>query len=422
LIRLSIRLFNVNVIIGKMSQTVENLDYGNGINPTNDILSDNSELVEKFEHMGLKKTILRGIFSYGYEDPSPIQKRAIPIFLKGTDIIAQAQSGTGKTATFSISILQSIDEDIKSVQSIIISPTRELSEQIYTVIRALASYTKIRFSLLLGGLSRSDQINSLREGAQCVICTPGRFNDFLHNGCIDISNVKHLVLDEADELLTPAFINQIRNVVEILPNKTQICLFSATLPPYCHETAERFLVDPEKITVRKEQLTLDGITQYYIATENDKCKYDAITDLYSSMIINQLIIYCNTKQRVIYLAENLVADGHTCTCIHSDLTTNERMNIMYQFRKGDSRVLISTDLLSRGIDVQQVSLVINYDIPRNIESYIHRIGRSGRFGRKGIALNFISANDRETMRRIEQFYCTEINELPSNVDNLFNQK
>ncbi len=398
-----------------MSSILENNNESvEDINP-----NDDSDL--KFEHMGLNKNILRGIFAYGYEIPSPIQRRAIPIFLKGKDIIAQAQSGTGKTATFSISILQSINEDISSVQAIIMSPTRELSEQIYTVIKGLAKYTKIQFALLLGGQSRNDQIKDLRNGAQCVICTPGRINDFLHNDCIDITNVNYLVLDEADELLANAFIHQIRNVVEILPNKTQICLFSATLPRYCHEIADKFLVNPEKIIVRKEQLTLDGITQYYIATDNDKFKYDAITDLYSSMIINQLIIYCNTKQRVIYLAENLIRDGHTCTCIHSDLTTSERMDTMYKFRKGDSRVLISTDLLSRGIDVQQVSLVINYDIPRNIESYIHRIGRSGRFGRKGIALNFVSGNDSETMRRIEQFYCTEIKELPSNVDSLFNQ-
>ena len=398
-----------------MSSILENNNESvEDINP-----NDDSDL--KFEHMGLNKNILRGIFAYGYEIPSPIQRRAIPIFLKGKDIIAQAQSGTGKTATFSISILQSINEDISSVQAIIMSPTRELSEQIYTVIKGLAKYTKIQFALLLGGQSRNDQIKDLRNGAQSVICTTGIINDFLHNDCIDIANVNYLVLDEADELLANAFIHQIRNVVEILPNKTQICLFSATLPRYCHEIADKFLVNPEKIIVRKEQLTLDGITQYYIATDNDKFKYDAITDLYSSMIINQLIIYCNTKQRVIYLAENLIRDGHTCTCIHSDLTTSERMDTMYKFRKGDSRVLISTDLLSRGIDVQQVSLVINYDIPRNIESYIHRIGRSGRFGRKGIALNFVSGNDSETMRRIEQFYCTEIKELPSNVDSLFNQ-
>ena len=309
-----------------MSSIIENNNESvEDINP-----NDDSDL--KFEHMGLNKNILRGIFAYGYEIPSPIQRRAIPIFLKGKDIIAQAQSGTGKTATFSISILQSINEDISSVQAIIMSPTRELSEQIYTVIKGLAKYTKIQFALLLGGQSRSDQIKDLRNGAQCVICTPGRINDFLHNDCIDISNVNYLVLDEADELLANAFIHQIRNVVEILPNKTQICLFSATLPRYCHEIADKFLVNPEKIIVRKEQLTLDGITQYYIATDNDKFKYDAITDLYSSMIINQLIIYCNTKQRVIYLAENLIRDGHTCTCIHSDLTTSERMDTMYKFR------------------------------------------------------------------------------------------
>ena len=286
----------------------------------------------------------------------------------------------------------------------------------------LASYTKTRFALLLGGQSRNEQIDVLRSGVHCVICTPGRLNDLIENKCLDISNVKHLVLDEADELLTNAFIQQIKSVVESLPSKTQICLFSATLPEYCLEIANKFLIEPKQIVVQREQLTLDGITQYYVATDNDKFKYDAISDLYSSMIINQLIIYCNTKQRVIYLAQNLEKDGHTCTCIHSDLSTNERMSIMRQFRKGESRVLISTDLLSRGIDVQQVSLVINYDIPRNIESYIHRIGRSGRFGRKGIALNFVCPSDNETMRKLEQFYCTQILELPSNVEDLFNNR
>ena len=392
-------------------------DFENKSESEMDIEIENS--IDKFEHMGLKKTILRGIFAYGYEVPSQIQRKAIPMFLSGKDIIAQAQSGTGKTATFSISILQLIDESIKGVQAIIMSPTRELSEQIYTVIRGIAFYTNIRFALILGGQSRFEQINEIRDGAQCIICTPGRFNDFLHNSCVDVSNVKHIVIDEADELLTNAFIHQVKNIVEVVSNTAQICLFSATLPKFCYSIAEKFLVDPVKICVKKEQLTLEGIRQYYIATHDDKQKYDAITDLYECMIINQLIIYCNTKQRVMYLADNLTRDGHTCTCIHSDLTTNERMNVMYQFRKGDSRVLISTDLLSRGIDVQQVSLVINYDIPRNIESYIHRSGRSGRFGRKGIALNFILQSDRETMRRLEQFYCTQIEELPANVDVLF---
>ena len=375
-------------------------------------------MVEKFEQMNFKKEILRGIFAYGFETPSPIQKKAIPAFLSGRDLIAQAQSGTGKTATFSLSVLQSIDENVNSIQAIILSPTRELSEQIYNVIKSLAHYTKLKFTLLLGGQSRREQINEL-ENSHCLICTPGRINDFLYNGYINTEKVKCLILDEADELLTDAFQSQIRDVVSKLPDTTQIGIYSATMPNLTLDVAMKFMRDPEKIYVKAEQLTLEGISQYHIYTDNDRSKYEAITDLYSSIIINQLIIYCNTKQRVIYLAQNLMRDGYTCSFIHSDLSTNERMETMKTFRKGDTRVLISTDLLSRGIDVQQISLVINYDLPKNIEVYLHRIGRSGRFGRKGIALNFINRGDAETLNRIENFYQTEIPELPSNFQEIF---
>lgn len=376
--------------------------------------------VSKFENMNLKKNILRGIFSYGYEIPSPIQIKAIPLFLKGSDIIAQAQSGTGKTAAFSISLLQQIDENTNALQAMIVSPTRELAEQIYNVIKQLAHYTKIQFVLLVGGNSRKSQINILKKGIHIIICTPGRINDFLRNNYIDGSNIKYLVLDEADELINDTFVMQIRNILEYLPQETQIGLFSATLSNACLQTTRNFLNSPKIISVKKEQLTLDGIKQYFIATYNDKCKYDAISDLYSSMIINQLIIYCNTKQRVIYLTNTLQMDGHSCTCIHSDLTTEERLETLHQFRKGDSRVLISTDLLARGIDIQQVSLVVNYDLPNKKENYIHRIGRSGRYGRRGIALNFITASDVSFIKNIEQYYETEINEFPENVNDVFN--
>ena len=375
--------------------------------------------VDKFEQMDLKKNVLRGIFAYGYEYPSAIQKKAIPAFISGEDLIAQAQSGTGKTAAFSVSILQCLDEEDESLQSIIVSPTRELTEQIYNVIKHLAQYTKIKFALLLGGQSRREQIEILRNGVQCVICTPGRINDLIEGGYLNTSNIKNLVLDEADELLKDAFVSQIRFIVENIPSSTQICLFSATMSDSCLKTAHKFLNEPNTIYVRKEQLTLEGINQYYVFTDNDKIKYDTIIDLYSSIIINQLIIYCNTKQRVVYLANSLTKDNYTCACIHSDLTTSERMHIMRGFRNGEVRVLISTDLLSRGIDVQQVSLVINYDLPRNVESYIHRIGRSGRYGRRGLALNFISNYDKNLINELENFYNTQISELPMNIEAVF---
>ncbi len=375
--------------------------------------------VDKFEQMNLKRNVLRGIFAYGYEYPSAIQKKAIPAFISGEDLIAQAQSGTGKTAAFSVSILQCLDEEDESLQSIIVSPTRELTEQIYNVIKHLAQYTKIKFALLLGGQSRREQIGILRNGVQCVICTPGRINDLIESGYLITSSIKNLVLDEADELLKDAFVSQIRFIVENIPSSTQICLFSATMSDSCLKTAHKFLNEPNTIYVRKEQLTLEGINQYYVFTDNDKIKYDTIIDLYSSIIINQLIIYCNTKQRVVYLANSLTKDNYTCACIHSDLTTSERMHIMRGFRNGEVRVLISTDLLSRGIDVQQVSLVINYDLPRNVESYIHRIGRSGRYGRRGLALNFISNYDKNLINELENFYNTQISELPMNIEAVF---
>jgi len=375
--------------------------------------------VDKFEQMNLKRNVLRGIFAYGYEYPSAIQKKAIPAFISGEDLIAQAQSGTGKTAAFSVSILQCLDEEDESLQSIIVSPTRELTEQIYNVIKHLAQYTKIKFALLLGGQSRREQIGILRNGVQCVICTPGRMNDLIESGYLITSSIKNLVLDEADELLKDAFVSQIRFIVENIPSSTQICLFSATMSDSCLKTAHKFLNEPNTIYVRKEQLTLEGINQYYVFTDNDKIKYDTIIDLYSSIIINQLIIYCNTKQRVVYLANSLTKDNYTCACIHSDLTTSERMHIMRGFRNGEVRVLISTDLLSRGIDVQQVSLVINYDLPRNVESYIHRIGRSGRYGRRGLALNFISNYDKNLINELENFYNTQISELPMNIEAVF---
>jgi len=376
--------------------------------------------ISKFENMNLKKNILRGIFAYGYENPSPIQIKAIPLFLKGDDIIAQAQSGTGKTAAFSISILEQVDDSLDVLQAIIISPTRELTEQIYNVIKQIANYTKIRFALLVGGNSRHNQLNILKQGVHIIIATPGRLNDFFRNNYIDVSNIKYLILDEADELINDAFVIQIKSIVEYLPETTQIGLFSATLSNKCLEITKNFLNSPKIISIKKEQLTLDGIKQYYIATYNDKCKYDAISDLYSSMIINQLIIYCNTKQRVIYLTNTLQMDGHSCTCIHSDLSTEDRLSTLQEFRKGNSRVLISTDLLARGIDIQQVSLVVNYDIPVKKENYIHRIGRSGRYGRKGIALNFVSSQDVYLIQNIEQYYETQISEFPENFSDIFN--
>tara|TARA_Y100000389_G_scaffold205145_1_gene264067 strand:+ start:4827 stop:6044 length:1218 start_codon:yes stop_codon:yes gene_type:complete len=383
-------------------------------------IHEGENICTKFEQMNLKKNVLRGIFAYGFETPSSIQQKAIPIIKTGRDLIAQAQSGTGKTAAFSVSVLENIDTESNNLQAIIVSPTRELSEQIYNVISQLGQYTSVRFSLILGGQTRrTQQYNMEQTQPHCIICTPGRINDFIESRIVNVSNIKCLILDEADELLHDAFLVQIKYIITSIPENAQICLFSATMSNYCLDVAKKFLNEPRSIHVKKEQLTLEGISQYYIVTENDNIKYNTILDLYSSIIINQLIIYCNTKHRVMYLKNNLVRDGYSCACIHGELSTIERIQIMQDFRKGDVRVLISTDLLSRGIDVQQVSLVINYDVPKNIESYIHRIGRSGRYGRRGIALNLISKYDSDVLNELERFYNTQINELPSDIESVF---
>ena len=243
------------------------------------------DVCDKFEHMNLKKNVLRGIFAYGYESPSAIQKKAIPAFIKGGDLIAQAQSGTGKTAAFSVSILQNLDEENDTIQSVIVSPTRELTEQIYNVIKSLAQYTKIKFALLLGGQSRREQFELLKDGVQCVICTPGRINDLIDGRYIDTTNIQTLVLDEADELLKDAFVTQIRYIVENIPSSSQICLFSATMSEYCLKTAHKFMNEPTTIYVRKEQLTLEGINQYYVFTDIDKI------DIYFPKLVDILHIH-----------------------------------------------------------------------------------------------------------------------------------
>ena len=373
-------------------------------------------MTETFDSMKLKEGILRGIYAYGFESPSAIQQSAIVPFIEGNDLIAQAQSGTGKTATFSISILQLIDPSIVSCQAIILAPTRELAGQIYSVISSLNKYTQYTVHCCIGGTSVSEDVRILREGVQILVGTPGRIYDMICRKYLSVGTIKHIVLDEADEMLSRGFKEQIQQLFLVIPN-TQVCLFSATLPQDIMDISTRFMKNPLSILVKKNELTLDGIKQYYIAID-EEWKLETIFDLYETLIINQSIIYCNTRKKVDELKEKMTENHFVVSAIHSDLTHTERQDIMQNFRSGNSRVLISTDLLARGIDIQQVSLIINYDVPLNRENYIHRIGRSGRFGRKGLAINFLTKEDIPYMREIEIFYQTQIEELPANIKDL----
>merc|ERR1711931_108053 len=377
-------------------------------------------IVDNFDDMNLRENLLRGIFAYGFEKPSAIQQRAIMPAIKGYDLIAQAQSGTGKTATFSIAILQQVDFDPNKIQcqALVLAPTRELAQQIQKVVLALGDYQKVKCHACIGGTAVRTDIQTLQTGVHVVVGTPGRVFDMISRNALETANMKMFVLDEADEMLSRGFKDQIYDVFRKLPSNIQVILLSATMPEDVLEVTKRFMRDPINILVKKEELTLEGIKQFYINVEKEEWKLETLTDLYETMTITQAVIFLNTRRKVEWLTNKLHEKDFTVSALHGDMEQTDRDVIMREFRSGSSRVLITTDLLARGIDVQQVSLVINYDLPSNRENYIHRIGRSGRFGRKGVAINFVTEEDKRMMADIEQHYHTQIDEMPMDVANL----
>jgi len=373
---------------------------------------------ESFDDYDLDENLLRGIYSYGFEKPSAIQQRGIKPILDGRDTIGQAQSGTGKTATFVIGCLQRIDVGLKATQALILAPTRELANQIQKVALALGDYQKVRCHACIGGTSVRDDIDKLRDGQHLVVGTPGRVFDMIGKRHLRVDDLISFVLDEADEMLSRGFKDQIYDIFKTMPPNIQVCLFSATMAPEILDLTTKFMRDAVRILVKKDELTLEGIRQFYVAIEKEEWKLDTLCDLYETLTITQAIIYCNTRRKVDFLADQLSKRDFTISTMHADLDQKERDLVMREFRSGSSRVLISTDLLARGIDVQQVSLVINYDLPQNMENYLHRIGRSGRFGRKGVAINFVTNSDVRAMKDIEKYYHTQIEEMPMDIADL----
>jgi len=377
-----------------------------------------NEVCESFDQMELREDLLRGIYALGFETPSAIQQRAIKPILLGHDTIAQAQSGTGKTATFAIAALQKLDLSRRECQTMILSPTRELAQQTMRVIEAMGDHMKARVHACVGGTAVREDIRILQEGVHIVVGTPGRVFDMINRRSLRMDFVNLFILDEADEMLSRGFKDQIYSVFQFLPDKVQVALFSATMPSDVLDVTERFMRNPIRILVKRDELTLEGIKQFYVSVEREDWKLGTLYDLYESLTITQAIIYCNTRRKVDWLTEKMQEKSFTVSAMHGDMDQRERDLIMRDFRAGATRLLITTDLLARGIDVQQVSLVINYDLPTNRENYIHRIGRSGRFGRKGVAINFITNQDIRYLRDIESFYHTQIEEMPSNVAEL----
>jgi translation initiation factor 4A len=389
-----------------------------GMDPEGLIDSNWDQVCENFDDMNLREELLRGIYAYGFEKPSAIQQRAIVPCVQGHDVIAQAQSGTGKTATFSISILQQIDTKVNSCQALVLAPTRELAQQIQKVVMALGDYMGAQCHACIGGTSVREDMHKLNNGIHIVVGTPGRVFDMISRRYLRVNDIKMFVLDEADEMLSRGFKDQIYDVFRTLNPSIQVVLLSATMPPDVLEVTSRFMRNPVRILVKKEELTLEGIRQFYVSVEREEWKLDTLCDLYETLTITQAVIFCNTRRKVDWLTEKMHARDFTVSAMHGDMDQKERDVIMREFRSGSSRVLITTDLLARGIDVQQVSLVINYDLPTNRENYIHRIGRGGRFGRKGVAINFVTDDDKRTLHDIEKFYNTNINEMPMNVADL----
>jgi len=298
-----------------------------------------------------------------------------------------------------------------------LSPTRELAIQSQKVILAIGDYMNVQCHSCIGGTSIGEDIRKLDYGQHVVSGTPGRVFDMIKRKNLRTRNIKLLILDEADEMLNVGFKGQIYDVYRYLP-PTQVVLLSATLPHDILEMTQKFMKEPVRVLVKRDELTLEGIKQFFVAVEREDWKFDTLCDLYDTLTITQAVIFCNEKKKVNELAAKMREHNFTVVYMHGDMKQQERDAIMQEFRAGTSRVLITTDIWARGIDVQQVSLVINYDLPYKRENYIHRIGRSGRFGRKGVAINFVKKEDVKTLRDIEQYYGTQIDEMPMHISDL----
>ncbi|RGP61307.1 ATP-dependent rna helicase eif4a [Fusarium sporotrichioides] len=376
------------------------------------IKSNYNEITESFDAMALDSNLLRGVFAYGFENPSTVQRLAIMPMINGYDVIAQAQSGTGKTIAFSIAILQRINPSVRACQALVLTPTRELAQQIHKDIVATGGFMDIQ-SHTCKGPARED-MKALEDGPQVVIGTPGRIQNMIQGGVLRIDNTKMLVLDEADEVLARGFTEQIHDTISLLPQSAQVILVSATMSQDLLAVSTKFMRDAVHIVVKNDEPPLVGIKQFYIAVDEEDFKLDVLSQMYEAMGIFQTIIFCSTRRKLEWLTDKLTSRDLTISAMHGDMDAVQRCGIMDGFRSGSSRILIATDLLARGIDVQQISLVINFDLPSDPEKYMYRVGRGGKSGRKGATISLVTANDMCTLRKIEQFYSTQFEEMPVN--------
>jgi superfamily II DNA/RNA helicase len=365
------------------------------------------KIYDSFDEMNIPDALLRGVFAYGFERPSEIQRRGIVPIAEGRDVLAQAQSGTGKTGTFTIGSLCRVDPKINDVQVLVLVPTKELAEQIHDVASKIGHYLGIKSHYAIGGRPVKDDIAALRSGVHFLVGTPGRIYDLAHRGNFRRDNIKNLIMDEADQMLEDRFQEQVMEILKLgFPQQTRVCLFSATMPHDIIKFTDGILQDPIRILIAANQVPLEGIKQYYVALDQEDWKFEVLCDIYSNISVNQMMIFCNKQARADWLAMKMKDAKFTLECLHGGMTLEERMQRMEDFRKGSCRVLITTDLTARGIDVQQVSTVINFDLPTDKANYIHRIGRAGRYGRKGVTVNLVGPNDVRAKKEIEEHWAT----------------
>ena len=378
-----------------------------------------SEIIEytSWEQFELPDDILRGIYSYGFEKPSPIQQKAIYPIKCGREVIAQAQSGTGKTATFTIGSISRLNLSLVGTQIIVLAPTRELATQITAVFNGIGSYIpNFSAQTFVGGTSVRDDISSVEKNPPTVaVGCPGRMLDLLRKRVFSVDHIQTIIIDEADEMLSQGFQEQVRAIFESLREDVQALIFSATLNNEVLDITTRFMKDPLKIVMEAEKLSLAGISQYYVSVRTDEDKYDILKQIFAKMTIDQCIIYCNSINRVKQLHEAMTRDGFSVVCIHRDLNKMEREHAFKQFKSCQCRYLISSNITARGIDIQQVNVVVNFDLTRDYHTYLHRIGRSGRWGRKGTAINFLTYYDMRIKEDLENYYRMQILPWPENI-------
>lgn len=372
----------------------------------------------KFEDLGLSENLLKGIYLYGYIKPSQIQIEGIKAILTKKDCVLQSQSGTGKTATYLLGVLQLIDTTVKTTQGVIIVPTRELAEQIYDVAIQLGKHINLNVITCIGGTSINESINEMKNNPHLIIGTIGRIDHMIKSKYLKTANIKIIVLDEADDMLSFGFKDKVYDTLCKINGNFQLCLLSATIPKNIRDLMTSLTRNPIEILLKKSEVSVKSIKQFYVDVEKEEYKLDTLLDLFKIISTSQTIIYCNTINKVEWLAQKLEENHFPIVWVHGAIDQLERNKIVEEFRTGKNRILLTTDLLARGIDIPEINLVINYDLPASKENYIHRIGRSGRFGRKGIAINFVKMEDESDSRnfaKIRNYFQIKIDYLPENI-------